>query len=734
MGVKLIVSENGGLHDRSALVRSNPVAAQFTFTNTRGQRGTATVPLMIPTGNGYAPKIGWPVWIYETTSNSPSISSCVFVGTIDQLEILFNTGDFGYHELVMTLTSLEQMFDTIQCPIAEYTSTNAGAIFTALFNAISGQLPVPVTLGEVDAGVSINDRKYDGTQSVWAAMSQLATDSAFIAYIDPSDQKLYFTAKTARLAAFTLTSDMILWETIQWTQSRADFVDTQVLQLNPNALPTDNSVFAGNGTQNIFTLPYPITAVTRAFLTISTQASATGTFTGQPSPGDTITITPPYSPVITPPSYTFVAALDNTVYGQVLIGASLTATIQNLVDAINGNPATRSTAYSFPTWNNQQVVARAPSSTNFILWSQQLGAYGNTIGISKSCANFSWSSSFLLGGVDSKSQELSVGPLQGGVFDVGYVNGSANIQLQQQPAVGVNLSVDYFGPMTGLITVSNNLAASLGVASQYAIMRSRNVSTGADAIQQAAAALAAYSTLPAQFQFSTYTPGIYMGHWITVGLVLPLEAGGLVNGNWLVQSVQGTWTPGMETLGEPWGHFLYTIVLINSTQISTYQDTLAQLASTSTTNPQPNIPPTGGNQQSQPSIITQGVLQICQRTLLIKDSTVGNDIADHVTIFTRETQLSPVVYATASVQRIQGVLRKTISADLTVRFNAVGQGSPQTSSSWTMTIQASTPINKTLMVAISGNVNDGDVLYADVVASDGSKDADGIASFSFYWE
>src|SRR4051812_47485601 len=51
-----------------------------------------------------------------------------------------------------------------------------------------------------------------------------------------------------------------------------------------------------------------------------------------------------------------------------------------------------------------------------------------------------------------------------------------------------------------------------------------------------------------------------------------------------------------------------------------------------------------------------------QRTLLLKDTTVGNDIADHVTVWGTD----------GKIRRVTGVLRKVITSDLTVRVKIDG--------------------------------------------------------------
>ena len=103
------------------------------------------------------------------------------------------------------------------------------------------------------------------------------------------------------------------------------------------------------------------------------------------------------------------------------------------------------------------------------------------------------------------------------------------------------------------------------------------------------------------------------------------------------------------------------------------------------------------------------------RTLLIKDATVGNDIADHVPIF-----------VTGTAVRVIGVLRKTITTDLTVRVKLTGVALI------TLTIPRTTAIDVavTSTAFLSTALADLSVLSWDITASDGSKDANGVASLT----
>jgi hypothetical protein len=113
------------------------------------------------------------------------------------------------------------------------------------------------------------------------------------------------------------------------------------------------------------------------------------------------------------------------------------------------------------------------------------------------------------------------------------------------------------------------------------------------------------------------------------------------------------------------------------------------------------------------------------RTLLLKDSTVGDDIADHVTI-----------YVPGNASRVVGVLRLPITADLTVRINKVTP--PDTAVELiSCTIPADTEVNTPIEFTDFANdpepLLDGDVLIWDVTESDGQIDAAGVAAFTFEW-
>jgi hypothetical protein len=109
------------------------------------------------------------------------------------------------------------------------------------------------------------------------------------------------------------------------------------------------------------------------------------------------------------------------------------------------------------------------------------------------------------------------------------------------------------------------------------------------------------------------------------------------------------------------------------------------------------------------------------RTLLLKDTSAGSDIADHVT-----------AYASGVALRAVGVLRLPIAADLVVRVNL--NGSPMV----TVTIPAATAVDTPVVVEAEEfeqtELADGDVFSWDVLASDGQIAGAGVASIWVGWQ
>lgn len=112
------------------------------------------------------------------------------------------------------------------------------------------------------------------------------------------------------------------------------------------------------------------------------------------------------------------------------------------------------------------------------------------------------------------------------------------------------------------------------------------------------------------------------------------------------------------------------------------------------------------------------------RTLLLKDTAVGDDIADVVP-----------VYVAGSAVRIIGVLRKAITDDLTVRVRYRTVDDPTINELVTITIPSATAIHEPVIETgfLETALSDLVIFLWDVTASDGQSDAAGVASFTLQW-
>ena len=117
-----------------------------------------------------------------------------------------------------------------------------------------------------------------------------------------------------------------------------------------------------------------------------------------------------------------------------------------------------------------------------------------------------------------------------------------------------------------------------------------------------------------------------------------------------------------------------------------------------------------------------------QRTILIKNTATGKDIADHVTCY------GPIPGVTHSILRVTGVLRKTITAALNLQINNVFKGTKVVVGNFVIppTTTVDAPIIYTKFT--TAQLQDLSILTWDIVASDGSADIAGVASYTIEWQ
>ena len=118
------------------------------------------------------------------------------------------------------------------------------------------------------------------------------------------------------------------------------------------------------------------------------------------------------------------------------------------------------------------------------------------------------------------------------------------------------------------------------------------------------------------------------------------------------------------------------------------------------------------------------------RTLLLKDTTPGTNIADNQPVIGLPFGVN------STCQEVVRLLRKAITADLTVRLTIYNGGTAHLVGSFT--IPKATPVHTSIRFSGSqiayANFPDLAALVWDVVASDSSKDNNGIGSFTVVWQ
>ncbi len=635
-----------GLTDRSNyLYKSSGV--QHSWTQEVRQRGQATVDLVVPSGDSYSPTRATQLFLYDQTAAG---FTRVFAGIIQDVEDRW-LDNAGTRRLAVTAMSMESVFDTVYAEPTQYVDKTCGFILTDLFNRFESGCPV--TLGVIDAGETIpllNVKKGDRLSDIF---TQLATTSLFTWGVNPVDLKLNFRDPSSDPAPFTLTSEDVLWDTPNWKVRGADFRDKQGVRVGFDAFPHSMEFFPVSGAQQSFTLRNPAQQVVKCYVTLSTCNTATGSFSGVPSPGDTVTIGPNAAPWIanhayalggqvvvggfvqevttagttgaTQPAfgtatgdttadftvvwtcrgpsgfstgtytYTWVAVLDNTQFGQVLIDPTVAGCAQNLADAINATPLFRRVRFSLPTWENSQCNAISVTGTGFTLQQKAAGS-GWVAAMSATGTAFSWSSGTTSGGT---SPQGSVGPNLGATADIGvfasgtssaadslvYTEGSAAVYLTTpRPVTPVGLNIEYTrvdGDVTevedsALIAQIAALTGGTGVYAQFTDQSSTGlISTSADAaLQMIQQALAAFKVPPATFRFDTLRPGLRAGMTLAAAISKPVGASTLLDGLWVIESVDASLIEPAKVpyLTPELGHYRYTVSCVNVNQIGSWLD------------------------------------------------------------------------------------------------------------------------------------------------------------------
>ena len=110
---------------------------------------------------------------------------------------------------------------------------------------------------------------------------------------------------------------------------------------------------------------------------------------------------------------------------------------------------------------------------------------------------------------------------------------------------------------------------------------------------------------------------------------------------------------------------------------------------------------------------------------MLKNTAVGNNIADNVTEYPGAARTVIVVTA---------ALRLAIASDLTIRINAVSPSGSVVVGSFTIPSATAVATMLQFSTFVTSSLADGSVFTWDVLASDGSTDGDGVASFTVWYQ
>ena len=545
-----------------------------------------------------------------------------------------------------------------------------GEIVKELFNTF--EAGAPISLGNIEDGATIEllNTNFDTISSL---LDELATSSNFIWGVNPATLQLYFQPPYTTTAPFVLTSPPpnavgfgAQFGTINWKQIGNDYRNRQAIRINSNAFSHSTNYYQGAGQLN-FTLSNPAAQVVNAWITVSSPNYSVGTFTGNPSPGDTFTIEFPYGipqttwapltkypigAIIIDPgnfvqtvtvssgslesgatepvwneitggttvdggliwtcdgpqglgtgtafTYTFVeaSALDNTQFGQIVIGSSVAETVQNVqyaLMAVTGDAVTYGEGinYSLPTWENGIVNTTVFSSTEFKCTSKTPGYSQGKCLFTTTSSVLSFNPTIAAGG---SSPDEGLGNGQPGTITIAvgvegtaiaspglaYQPGSADVSLATPLDSGSNLQVEYTRADGDTIQVENTTLVNElalithGTGKYQAIVDYSDqlvTITAPDALLQAQQILAAYSVVPQRVTFETYQPGLSFGQALTISVTLPTGAVAVINGVWVIEEIDAEIEPcELQGLCSGIGHYKYTVSCIDIQQIASYLD------------------------------------------------------------------------------------------------------------------------------------------------------------------
>jgi hypothetical protein len=257
--------------------------------------------------------------------------------------------------------------------------------------------------------------------------------------------------------------------------------------------------------------------------------------------------------------YTFVDALDNREWGQVLLGLTAFDCAFNLCVAINAdrNQLYVGNVYSWPTWENPLVNAEIAGGAAVEVKNKNAGQ-DYKAALTATGSAMSWSSAVTTGGSTSGGTVLlgvaSVGSSNSS--NVYYNPGQISVSLASLPTTpsgsGWYIQIQYKRAAGDVIAVEDTgqvavrSAIENGTGKYQQLVSDTSNTSNTLGLQQVQAILAAYSTIPVSFSFIAWKPGIAPGQQLTIHLAALRTFTGVVNtivggigGPYLIQWVSG---------------------------------------------------------------------------------------------------------------------------------------------------------------------------------------------------
>jgi hypothetical protein len=287
-------------------------------------------------------------------------------------------------------------------------------------------------------------------------------------------------------------------------------------------------------------------------------------------------------------TYRFVATVDNTQWGQVLIGSTIAQTAQNFADAINRTEALAGVTFSLPTWENALVNADPPSGGSLVVRNKSAGD-GYVAALSKTGSAFTWSAAQTSGGsTDFDTTELQAA-IEGtsNTAQVYYTPGNLVVGpiIPRTPS-GFFLQIEYTRLGGDTITVEDSAlvasraAIETGTGKYQQILQDTSNTSAPSGLLEAQATLAAFKVIPTTFRFSTFRRGLTPGQLLTIAITSPGHDAGnpghapfLANTTWAVQEVDAELVPVKPALPmTETGHYRYTVRVIDAAQSPDYID------------------------------------------------------------------------------------------------------------------------------------------------------------------